>query len=370
MCHIEAVFADGSPIDFEQPFRISTKQQKTTFRFVGLSLANSERVRYRYRLDGFDRDWSDPVASREAIYTNLGAGSYTFRVIASNSDGQWNGSEASIGFEVEPTVSQTWWFRTGLAALILLLVWCVYLYRLHQLAKEFNIRLEERVGERTRVARELHDTLLQSFQGLLLRFQTASNLLPTRPQEAKQKLDTAIDFAAQAITEGREAVQCLRDSTTLTNDLPAALRMLGEELVAEDSENAPLFKVDVRGKPRDLHSILRDEVYRISGEALRNAFRHAQARRIEVEIHYDSRQLRLRIRDDGQGIPAHLVGGESPPGHFGLRGMSERAQLIGGHLEMWSNEKSGTEIELTIPASVAYAKPTTQNAFFPLRERV
>lgn len=370
LSHIEAVFADGSPIDIGQTFRISTKQQKTTFRFVGLSLANSERVRYRYRLDGFDGDWSDPVASREAMYTNLGAGFYTFRVIASNSDGQWNGPEASIGFEVEPTVSQTWWFRTGLAVLILVLVWCAYLYRLHQLAKEFNIRLEERVSERTRVARELHDTLLQSFQGLLLRFQTASNLLPTRPQEAKQKLDTAIDFAAQAITEGRGAVQGLRDSTTLTNDLSAALRILGEELAAADSESAPLFKVNVEGKPRDLHPILRDEVYRISGEALRNAFRHAQATRIEVEIHYDARQLRLRIRDDGQGIPALVIAGDSPTGHFGLRGMSERAQLIGGHLEMKSNFKSGTEIELTIPASAAYARSATPNAVFPLGERV
>ena len=368
--HIEAVFADGSPVDFQQPFRISTKQQKTTFQFVGLSLSNSERVRYRYRLDGFDHDWSDPVASREATYTNLGVGSYRFRIIASNSEGQWNDSEASIQFEVEPTVWQTWWFRTSAAILILLLVWCVYLYRLHQLSKEFNIRLEERVGERTRVARELHDTLLQSFQGLLLRFQTASNLLPTRVQEAKQKLDNAIDLAADAITEGRGAVQDLRDSTTLTNDLPVALSTLAGELAADESKNPPVFAVDVKGKPRDLHPILRDEVYRIAGEALRNAFRHAQANRIEVEIHYDARKLRLLIRDDGEGIPPQVANGDGPAGHFGLRGMRERAKLIGGHLKMLSNPKSGTEIDLTIPASAAYIKSGTQSRFFPVRERL
>lgn len=369
LSHVEEVFADGNPVDLRQTFRISTKQQKTTFRFVALSLANSERIRYRYRLDGFDHDWSDPVASREATYTNLGVGSYRFRVIASNSDGQWNGSEASIEFEVEPTVWQTWWFRTSSVLLILLLVWCGYLYRLRQLAKEFNIRLEERVGERTRVARELHDTLLQSLQGLLLRFQTASNLLPTHPQDAKQKLDNAIDLAADAITEGRGAVQGLRDSTKLTSDLPAALSTLGRELAAQETRNPAVFEVGVKGKPRDLHPILRDEVYRIAGEALRNAFRHAQASRIEVEIHYDARKLRLRIRDDGKGIPAQVGGDDGPAGHFGLRGIRERAKLIGGHLEILSHVKSGTQVELNIPASVVYIKSGTQSRFFSVREQ-
>jgi signal transduction histidine kinase/ligand-binding sensor domain-containing protein len=362
--HIEAITADNNPVNLAGSVRIPPSPRRITFEYTGLSLAVPGRIRFRYFLEGFDRSWSEPVATREAVYTNLGAHSYRFRVVACNSEGLWSESEAAVGFEVEPTVWQTWWFRTGSAALILLLVWCVYLYRLRQLAKEFNIRLEERVGERTRVARELHDTLLQSFQGLLLRFQTASNLLPTRPQEAKQRLDNGIDLAAQAITEGRVAVQGLRDSTTLTNDLPVALSTLGGELAAEETKNPPVFEVDVEGEPRDLHPILRDEVYRIAGEALRNAFRHAQASRIEVEIHYDAQELRLRIRDDGEGIPAHLAGGDGAPRHFGLRGMRERAKLIGGHLEMWSNVDSGTEIELTMPASVAYVKLATQSRFW------
>jgi ligand-binding sensor domain-containing protein/signal transduction histidine kinase len=353
--HIEAVFADGSPVDFRQPFRISTKQQKTTFRFVALSLADSARVRYRYRLDGFDHDWSDPVASREATYTNLGAASYRFRVIACNSDGLWDASEAAVGFEVEPTVWQTWWFRTSSAALILLLLWCVYLYRLHQLAKEFNIRLEERVGERTRVARELHDTLLQSFHGLLLRFQAATNLLPERPAEARKTLESAIDQAAQAITEGRDAVQGLRSSTVVASDFALTINTLGQELASgETNPNATVFHVAVEGTPQNLHPILRDEIYRIAGEAMRNAFKHARAQRIEVEIRYDERQLRLRVRDNGKGIDAKHLDGDGYAGHYGLRGMRERAKLMGGKLAVWSERDSGTEVELSIPASRAY----------------
>jgi signal transduction histidine kinase/ligand-binding sensor domain-containing protein len=362
--HIEAITADNKSVNLAGSVRIPPSPRRITFEYTGLSLAVPGRIRFRYFLEGFDRTWSEAVATREAVYTNLDAHSYRFRVLASNSEGLWSESEAVVGFEVEPTLSQTWWFRTSSAALLLLLVSCVYLYRLHRLAKEFNIRLEERVGERNRLARELHDTLLQSFQGLLLRFQAASNLLSTRPQEAKQKLDNAIDLAAQAITEGRGAVQGLRDSATLTNDLPVALRALGGELAADETKNSPVFEVHVEGEPRDLHPILRDEVYRIAGEALRNAFRHARASRIEVEIHYDSQELRLRIRDDGEGIPRQFAGGDGPSGHFGLRGMDERAKLIGGHLEVWSNAESGTEIELSIPSSIAYAKSATQSRFW------
>jgi signal transduction histidine kinase len=219
-----------------------------------------------------------------------------------------------------------------------------------------ELRLEERVTERMRIARELHDTLLQSFHGLLLRFQTASELFPTRPAEAKQTLDSAIDQATQAITEGRDAVQGLRSSTTVTNDLASAITTLGTELAGSESNpNAAEFHVEVEGTPRDLHPILRDEVYRIAGEAMRNAFKHAEARRIEVEIRYDQRRFRLRVRDDGKGIDAKLLNDDERPGHFGLRGMRERAKLLGGKLTVWSEVETGTEVELSIPAANAYA---------------
>jgi len=214
--------------------------------------------------------------------------------------------------------------------------------------------LDVRVAERTRIARDLHDTLLQSFHGLLLRFQTAFNLLPDRPAESKQVLASAIDQAAEAITEGRDAVQGLRASATEINDLAAAIRALGEELADENSAEAVL-RVEVQGTPRALHPIVRDEVFRIAGEALRNAFRHAAAKQIEVELRYDVRQLRVRVRDDGKGIDPEVLRAEGPEGHFGLRGMRERAKLAGGKLTVWSGVDSGTEVELSIPALRAYS---------------
>jgi len=222
------------------------------------------------------------------------------------------------------------------------------------------MRLEERVHERTRIARELHDTLLQSFHGLLLRFQAVSNELDKG--EHKEELDEAIDRAAQAITEGRNAVQGLRASVVETNDLAAALGTLGKELAAAESQ-PPEFVVQVEGGPRELHPVLRDEVYRIGGEALRNAFRHANARHIEVEVRYDERQFRLRVRDDGKGIESKLLAEHGRAGHFGLRGIRERAERVGGKLTLWSSDprtdgglESGTEVELRIPAAHAYAK--------------
>jgi signal transduction histidine kinase len=356
IAHIEALSVDGSPLTVHDMVRIPASPRRITFTYTGLSLATPERVRFRYFLENFDRNWSEPVATREAVYTNLGAGSYRFRVQASNGDGLWNGSDTSLHFEIEPLFWQTTWFRIAFVALILLLIWGVHRYRLYLLTRQFNVRLEERVNERTRIARDLHDTLLQSFHGLLLRFQTASELFPNRPSEAKQTLDSAIDQAAQAITEGRDAVQGLRSSTVVTNDIALAINTLGEALATgEANPNAALFDVGVEGTPRALHPILRDEVYRIVGEALRNAFRHAEAGRIEAEIRYDERQFRLRVRDDGKGIDSELLNDNERPGHYGLQGMRERAKLLGGKLTVWSEVDTGTEVELSIPAANAYA---------------
>jgi signal transduction histidine kinase len=206
-------------------------------------------------------------------------------------------------------------------------------------------------------ARDLHDTLLQSFHGLLPRFQAAYNLLPKRTEDARQVLETALDDAARAITEARDAVQDMRSSTVIVNDLAKAVEAVGLELAAHQRDangDAPAFSLEVEGSPQDLHPILRDEIYRISSEALRNSFQHARARKIEVEIRYDRRQLRVRVRDNGIGIDASVLSSEGRAGHFGLKGMRERAKNIGGQLELWSEHGAGTEVELTVPASVAY----------------
>ena len=217
--------------------------------------------------------------------------------------------------------------------------------------------LEARVSERTRIARELHDTLLQGFHGVLLRFQTVSYLLPNRPGEASEKLDTAIQQAARAITEGRDAVQGLRHSTTGTSDIAAAIGTLGEEFAAASSDGpAPAFHVTVEGGMRALHPILRDDIYKITAEALRNAFRHAEATQVDVEIRYDREQFRLRVQDDGKGIDPALLSRRAATGHYGVPGMRERAALMGGTLTLWSKEGAGTAVELCIPAGTAYGK--------------
>jgi signal transduction histidine kinase/ligand-binding sensor domain-containing protein len=353
--HIEAITADNNTAMLAASVRIPPSPRRITFEYTGLSLAVPARVRFRYLLEGFDSSWSQPVAAREAVYTNLGAGSYRFRLLASNSEGLWNGPEAAIGFEVEPTLSQTWWFRSALVLCVGLAALAAYLIRMRQLTRLLNARFEERLAERGRVARELHDTLLQSFQGLLLRFQTAYALFDTRPADAKDVLGNSIEQTARAITEGREAVQGLRASPVESNDLAQAITTLGEQLAAGASAASVGMSVEVEGTPWNLHPIVRDEIYRIASEALRNAFRHAQAKQLEVEFRYDERQLRLRVRDDGKGIDETFLTAQGRAGHFGLHGMRERAQLMGGKFTVWTAAESGTEIELIIPAAYAYA---------------
>jgi signal transduction histidine kinase len=229
-----------------------------------------------------------------------------------------------------------------------------YRWRLRQVHHEFEMTLDARVDERTRIARDLHDTLLQSFHGVLLRLQTVSQLMRERPVEAQERLESTIDEVAEAITEGRDAVQGLRDSTVQSNDLALAISTLGEELATDSTNQRPGFQIAVEGEARDLHPILRDEIYRIAAEALRNAFLHAQARKIEVEIRYDEEQFRLRVRDDGKGIDPVVLSRQHGEGHYGLPGMRERATLIGGKLTVWSEVDTGTEVELCVPASAAY----------------
>lgn len=238
------------------------------------------------------------------------------------------------------------------------LLWSIYLLHLKKLERQFNTALEERVGERIRIARELHDTLLQTFQALMLQIQTASNMLPRKPERAKQALDEAVLATEQAIAEGRDAIRDLRPEPVAQRDLPELLNATGRELTAaqEGNGHSPAFRVTVEGKPQTMSLMLQDEVYRITREAIRNAFRHADASRIEVEIHYDAQQLRLRIRDDGRGIDSKVFEPAGRPNHWGIAGIRERAQRIGSRLEFWSEVGAGTEVELTVPAAIAYGK--------------
>jgi signal transduction histidine kinase len=268
----------------------------------------------------------------------------------------WNEEGLALPILITPPWWRTSLFRAFCIGLLLAALWAAYGLRMRQVQHAFDLTLEARVGERTRIARELHDTLLQSFHGLLLRFQTASHLLPDRPGEAKDTLESAIRHAARAITEGRDAVRGLRASTVDRNDLALAVRSLGDELAADGgADRPPVFHVAIEGQPRDLHPIVRDETYKIAAEALRNAFRHAHAGRVEVEIRYHDKEFRLRVRDDGQGIDPVVLANRGTEGHYGLRGLPERAALIGGKLGVWSEAGAGTEVELRLPAAAVYA---------------
>jgi signal transduction histidine kinase len=217
---------------------------------------------------------------------------------------------------------------------------------------QLTLRFEERLAERTRIARELHDTLLQSFQALMLHLQVVNDRLP--PGTSKEALGKVLDRADRAIVEGRDAIQNLR-SPAFTDELVHALTTLGEEFAGarEGGTGSATFRLSIEGVPRSLHPIVGDDIYRMAREALRNAFRHAQANKIEADITYGKRLLRLRIRDNGKGIdPKLLETGRA--GHWGLPGMRERAQQIGAKLDIWSECGRGTEVELSIPGSIAY----------------
>jgi signal transduction histidine kinase len=334
------------------------------FNYTALSLAIPERVLFRYKLEGIDTDWQSAGTRRQAFYTYLPPGKYRFHVVACNNDGVWNEAGASLDFSVAPAYYQTTWFLAACIAAGLMVLTAAYQLRLRYVMQQFNMRLEERVGERTRIARDLHDTLLQSFQGVLMMFAALRNLIRNRPEEAVERLERLVEEAQQAISEGRDAVQGLRSSTVVANDLVRAITSLGEQLATEyPGASCPELRVQVEGSFRELALIVRDEVYRIACEAVRNACRHAQAGRIDVEIQY-GRCFRLRVRDNGKGIDPKLLDGDGRTGHYGLPGMYERAELAGGKLSVRSQPGSGTEIDLTIPAAIAYLKssPGTRSA--------
>ena len=349
LVHIQAVLADGNTLDLRRPLRVSATQQRTTFRFSGLSLGNSERVRYRYRLDGFDSGWSEPATNREASYGNLAVGSYKFRVMASNSDGLWNGSEATVGFEVEPRPWQTLWFRSALVFSVGIAILALYRVRTYQLTRLLNVRFEERLAERTRVAQELHDTLLQGVLSASMQLHVVVDQMPddapTRPA-----LNRVLQLMGQVVHEGRNTLRGLRSSIDTTHDLKSSFSRIPEELGKQDGIE---FRVVVEGPSVPLRSVVRDDVYSIGREAVVNAFRHSRASSIAVQLEYAPSQLRILVRDDGCGIdPKVLQSGRD--GHWGLSGMRERAERIGARLRVMSRAGAGTEVELRVPNEIAF----------------
>jgi signal transduction histidine kinase len=315
------------------------------------SLTRPERVHFRYMLEGLDDRWQEVGTRREALYTNLWPGHYTFRVTASNSDGVWNPTGAAISFTIPPTFYQTRSFYALCTLACAALLYVLYRTRMRQVSRQVRGRLEARLAERERIARELHDTLLQGMQGLIWRFQAAADRIP-QSAPARQMMEQSLDQADKLLEEGRGRVKDLRPTASDATDLPQAIAAEGEQLSQLQHVE---FRVSGQGVRRDLHPIVREEAFLIAREALANAFRHASARRIEAEVTYGEDALHVRIRDDGGGIGTTVLDCGGKPGHFGLIGMRERAKKVGAHLEVWSKPAAGTEIDLRVPANVAYA---------------
>jgi signal transduction histidine kinase len=353
IAHLQGLSADGQPIALSDKVHVPGGHQRITFSYVGLSLSTPDRVRYRYQLEGYDHGWSEPVSARERDYTNLKHGGYRFRVIAENADGISSANDAALTFEIDPLWWQTWWFRLSLAAGGIACILALYALRMRQVTSRINLRFQERLAERTRIAQELHDTLLQGFLSASMQVHVAADSLPDN-SSAKPTLTRALELMRQVVDEGRNAVRGLRSSPSVSLDLEHAFSRIQQELATGPQAGAQAdFRVIVEGEHRPLHPVLRDEIYRIGREALVNAFRHAHAKKIEMELNYSSKRLCVTVRDDGRGIdPAVLKSGRD--GHFGLSGMRERADRIGAQLHVMSGPTAGTEVELSIPGQVAF----------------
>ena len=318
-------------------------------RYTAPALRMSERVRFEYRLDGVDNTWLDAGTRRATSYTNIGPGDYVFRVRAVNEDGVPGDAVATLPLRVAPTLVQTLWFRLVCAAAVALAGVLLYRYRVRYVTRRVTERLQVRTAERERIARTLHDTFLQTVQGLVLRVDAVAATLPPHAS-ARRQLEDVLDDASLAIGEGRDQLQELRagDAHVLEDvlaDAIARLRQAHGELAVD---------VHVDGERRPLLAPVADEIAEIAREALRNAFAHAHAARIRVTLVYARRTLSLCVADDGRGLPEPVRRDGTRSGHWGLVGMRERAERIGARLDIASGPRQGTTVTLTVPGAHAY----------------
>ena len=317
--------------------------------YTAPSLSVPSRVRFRYQLEGEDDAWIDPGSRREAFYTNLGPATYRFRVIASNNDGVWNRTGATLDITIQPAFYQTWWFLLLCLLPAIVLARLLYAMRLRQVAGRVRHEMETRIAERERIARELHDTLLQSFQGVTMFFQSVVERFPPG-SPLRASIEEGLDHADAALTEGRERVHELR-RTADRQDFAEALLHDATAIINGDT---PRLSVSVKGTPRPLADLARDELLRVMQEAVRNTLQHAGATTIEIVLDYGAWRLALTVRDNGTGVPESILDRGSPVGHYGILGMRERAARIGGRLALTRRAGGGTQVIMSIPPRAAY----------------
>lgn len=318
--------------------------------YTALSLSVPERVRFKYRLEGFDDDWRDAGTHREAFFTNLGPGAYRFRVIASNNDGVWNEEGAAVEFTILPMFYQTNWFLALCAAALAYAAWLGYKWRVRQVKNLLHLQFQERLAERTRIAQDLHDKLLQGFVSAKMQLFAEVHDLPPETPKTK-RLKGVYELLGQLIEEGRNTVKDLRASEydELT-DFEQEFLKIREEF---DINKSIDFRMVIRGTPRLLHPLIGSEMLQIGHEALINAFLHSRATAIEVEIEYGIKSLNLLVRDNGCGIDSEILR-SGRDGHWGLTGMRERAEKIRAEIKIWSRVNAGTEVVVSVPRRFAF----------------
>ncbi|SEN15253.1 Two component regulator propeller [Duganella sp. CF517] len=348
---IKAIGAPGAAQPLRRDARFAPGSSALQIDYTIPSLALPERVRFRYRLEGVDSGWQDAGARRSAYYSNLGAGDYQFRVMASDYNGAWSDQPTSVRFSIAPAVTETWWFKAACGALLLSAAWLAYRLHIGRMTRQVTSRLQARASERERIARELHDTLLQSVQSLILHVHAAAMRLPAA-DTTRVQLETALRHADNVVDEGRGRILELRGDDVGELCFPDAVLAAAARL---QPPGARPVELKMRGAARQLHAAIGGEALAIVTEALANAYSHAKADKIEVELQYGGRELRCIVRDDGVGIPADVVNDGGRPNHWGMRGMAERAARINARLALRSDTR-GTEWQLALPAALAYTR--------------
>ena len=348
--HIEEIRADGVLLDSNNA-KVMPGAKRLSFSFTGLDLHAPQRVRFRYRLDDFDKSWSNTVRDQTATYTNLAPGTYTFRLIASNESDSWSSEESTVRVVIEPGFWQRWYIRTTSAAFFLLLVALAYLARTRFLLAQANILADERLRERTRIARDVHDTLLQGFISSLMHLHVAEKQIAS-DSPLKQRFAFVLEGMERVIEEARLSVVGLRTPDSGHIGIESNLRDFFQEISDFGEAQVSLRST---GRPRRLKSAAREQICSIAKEAILNAVRHAGASNVQVEISWGWLRWSLSVTDDGCGIDAHtLEHGRAQ--HWGLVGMRERAKQLKGRLKIVSGPATGTKVSLSVPAVMAYRR--------------
>ena len=337
---IEQVVADGTARDPAQRTEAAFRGHDLQIVYTGISLMAAEQVRFRYRLEGSTTQWTDAGTRRNVAYMNLAPGHYRFQVIASNNDGLWNNDGASIALRVDPYFYQTWWFLLLCLLSTLMMVWLAHRLKVRAVVS----RLELIAAERVRFSRELHDSLLQGFSGVVYLLEAASRQFDSAPQASKQRLDRALDQADQSLREARQMIGSMRIPALENHTLAEALRATVGQMMSGMGVD---FQFEVKGRVQQAPYNVEANLFLLAREAVTNSLNHASASRICLTLAYAAEELRVTVEDDGKGFDPEAA--LSKAGHWGFRGMRERARAIGGDFQVHTAPGHGSTIQVSVP---------------------